>query len=190
MASQVPHFAERISKIAQHRSRVWTWIGKIWTGDEALIDELRSGQFAENMREHFSLIGQEPIALGPLMSLDVYSRGVRRRTRDADVAAFRTDLESFASRAPLEEIATMSDLCRAESVAWAAGDLDGGRGARRAEFEHLEAGLEKTLSLLCQDVADHASTHVWRTLGRLMQVFLATETGHQSMLTSAGNLDR
>ena len=84
----------------------------------------------------------------------------------------------------------MSTLCRAESAAWAAGDLDGGRNARKAEFDHLEGGLEATLSELCQDVADTASTHVWRTLGRLIQVFLATETGHQSMLTPAGNLDR
>lgn len=188
MQQPVPQFAERISKIAQRRSRAWGWLGDLWDCSDAFIDTVRDGSFGDNMREHFSSIGQEAIAIGPLMSLDVYSRGSRRRDRESDLHVFRADHGEFVGKAPLADIATMVDLCKRESAAWAAGDIGGGRDARRAEFETLEGGLEQTLAELCQEIADNAETHVWRTLGRLIQVFLATETGHQSMVTTAGNL--
>lgn len=186
MAS-IPPFAARISRIAGRRSVAWRWFIDLFNGSEELFDEIRGGQFGIQLREFFAEIGQEPLAHGPLMSLDVYSRGSRRRKREDDHAAFYRDHATFLADSPLvDSLHMMSRLCQRESAAWAAGDLDGGRDARKDEFKVLETGLEAELNDLCHRMISEAQSHVWRTLGRILLVFVATETGHQSSLPKPG----
>ena len=179
----VPEYAARISRIAQARSKVWGLMIELWDGDDDFIRSVRDGEFGETMREYFQTIGQESIAHGPLMSLDVYSRGARRRTFENDREAFLADHDALIGDRPYrDDLETMMDLCRIESQAWAAADLNAGRDARKDEFLHLDGGVEKNLVELLTANIDTAKSHVWRTLSRIFLVFLATETGHQSSL--------
>lgn len=183
----VPEYAARISRIAQRRSKAWGSILDLWDGSDDFIVGVRDGSFGEEMREHFQEIGQESLAHGPLMSLDVYSRGSRRRTLEADREAFLADHEELIGDQPHRaEIEKMVELCRLESRAWAAGDHKAGRDARKDEFLHLDGGLEKNLVELFTANVTRAQSHVWRTLSRIFLVFIATETGHQSSLNLAG----
>lgn len=183
MSTPVPEFAGRISRISQQRARVWGLMMDMWNGDEDFIKAVREGEFGEFVREHFQEIGQESLAHGALMSLDVYSRGARRRTFEDDRDAFLADHGNLLAGKPhYDGLEAMRDLCRKESAAWAAGDLDTGRDCRKAEFEHLEGGLEMNLVELLKNNIEVAKSHVWRTLSRIFLIFLATETGHQSSL--------
>lgn len=185
MSTNVPDFAGRISRIAQQRGLCWGLMMELWDGDEAFIKSVREGEFGEFMREHFQEIGQESLAHGPLMSLDVYSRGARRRTFEDDRDAFLADHDTLLGDKPhYDSLVTMRDLCRKESAAWAAGDVEGGREIRKEEFLHLEGGLEMALVKLLNENIEQAKSHVWRTLSRIFLVFLATETGHQSSLSN------
>ncbi|MBM9433504.1 hypothetical protein [Flaviflexus equikiangi] len=183
MSTAVPEYAARISRMAQRRSKVWGLMLELWEGTDSFILSVRDGDFGEALREHFQDIGQESLAHGSLMSLDVYSRGSRRRTFEADREAFLADRDLLVGDQPYRsDIETMMTLCRAESQAWAAGDLNAGRDARKQEFLHLDGGLEQNLVELLTANIDTAKSHVWRTLSRIFLVFLATETGHQSAL--------
>lgn len=183
LSTAVPEYAARISRIAQRRSRVWGLMLDLWEGSDEFITSVRDGAFGEAMREHFKEIGQESIAHGPLMSLDVYTRGARRRTFEGDKESFLADHDELVGHQPFRsDIEKMVDLCRTESRAWAAGDLDGGRDARKEEFLHLDSGVEKNLVELLQANIESAKSHVWRTLSRIFLVFIATETGHQASL--------
>lgn len=176
--SQIPSYAARISKMAGRRSKAWSHLASLWSADMA--DEVRSGRFGSLMRSYFSEIGQEALAIGPLMSLDVYSRAAHRRDRDGDIDAFNREASAFRDQVPLTDMETMTSLCRTESAMWAAGDIDGGRNCRRQEFALLESRLEEELGSACHAIVNGASTHVWRTLARLTLVFLETETGRQT----------
>ena len=159
----------------------------LWDGSDEFIVSVRDGSFGEAMREHFQEIGQESLAHGPLMSLDVYSRGSRRRTFEADREAFLADHDGLIGDQPHRaDIEKMVELCRMESRAWAAGDHSAGRDARKEEFLHLDSGLEQRLVELFSENVTDAQSHVWRTLSRIFLVFIATETGHQSSLNHAG----
>lgn len=183
MSTAVPEYAARISRIAQRRSKVWCLMLELWEGTDDFIRSVREGEFGETMREHFQEIGQESIGHGPLMSLDVYSRGARRRTFENDREAFLADHDELVGHQPYRaDLEKMMDLCRIESQAWAAGDLIAGRDARKNEFLHLDSGVEKNLVELLTANIDGAKSHVWRTLSRIFLVFLATETGHQASL--------
>jgi len=182
-SSHVPEFAARISFIAQQRARTWGSLEQLWTGDPRLVEQIRSGVFGTQLREFFQEIGQEPLAHGALMSLDVFSRGARRRNPQDDLQAFQQDHQALlGDSAYLEDIRGMKRLCSDESAAWAAGNLNEGRACRRREFEILEGELERGLVERGRYIINHAQTHVWRTLARLMLAFLATETGHQQSL--------
>ena len=176
---QVPQFAARISHVAQRRARVWTRHVELWMGSDTLFDEIRSGEYGAWLREYYADIGQEALAHGPLMSLDVYSRRSRRRDRDEDQAAFRADYDELVAHCPyLSKMKRMVELCSQESATWAAGNLSGGRDVRKQEFDLLLT-LEPEIVATCQAIIDRAHTHVWRTLARLVVVFVSTESGHQ-----------
>lgn len=184
MSTPIPEYAARISRIAQQRSKVWGLMIDLWEGSDDFIHSVRDGGFGQTMREHFQEIGQESIAHGSLMSLDVYSRGSRRRTFESDKEAFLRDHDELIGHQPYRaDIERMMDLCRLESQAWAAGDVTAGRNARKDEFLHLDSGVEKNLVELLTANIDAATSHVWRTLSRIFLVFLATETGHQAQLS-------
>lgn len=183
MSTSVPDFAGRISRIAQQRGKCWGLAIDLWEGKESFLISVRDGEFGEFMREHFQEIGQESLAHGALMSLDVYSRGARRRTVEDDLTSFLADHETLLEGKPFyDDLVTMRDLCRRESAAWAAGDVNLGRDCRKQEFEILEGEFEMNLVGLLSKNIEVAKSHVWRTLSRIFLIFLATETGHQSSL--------
>lgn len=182
----VGDFQTQLAAAAEDRAESWTAVADVLgVPDEARTARLRSGEQALAWLQHCRWLGPDADFLAaPATTLQAYARAARRRDAGDDLAALAVDhahLVGPAGTVIATHAGVVAELCRAESAAWAAGDMPAGRAARTDERAIIDAEVVPRLVPIAVALAGQAEAHVWRTIGRTLLAVLSVETGTDHM---------
>ena len=176
-----PEFLDKVTQTALARGRTWDAIADVLEEPGvALVTRLRSGDLVATLTASAAWLGEDTHMLtAELMSLEVYARSSSRRPLAGDLEEFRADHAAYvvARSTLISPIRELAALCRQESGAWEAGDLEAGKTLRAGQRDFLDAHLVPELPELASALATSAAANVWRLLGRVILATLSAETG-------------
>lgn len=174
-------FLDQVSQVAADRAGAWQALAEVLDRPTPqVVDRLRSGALVELWRAGSRWLGDDSqMFTGALMSLDVYARGAARRDAAEDLRSYREEHATHIGDGTdlSRRVTDLAATCREEADRWRAGDFGAGRDSRAQQHKTLEGGLAEELLAIGADAGRHASTHLWRTLGKVILALVTVETG-------------